>query len=123
MNYDVDVGPILITDWYHEDAFRLYHEELDGSLPDPSSNLMNGKGKYYCCSKTDPDCTGKTPAPHSINFEKGKTYKLSMVNTATDTHFTFWIDGHNFTVVGTDFVPIQPYHTDTINIAIGKNEL
>ncbi|KAI9765211.1 MAG: hypothetical protein M1840_007703 [Geoglossum simile] len=120
INYDVDIGPILLTDWYHQDAFELYHEELDGTLPDPSSYLLNGKGRYYCCSKTDPNCTGKTPSLQSISFEKGTIYKLSIVNTATDTHFTFWIDGHNFSIVGTDFVPIRPYYTDTINIAIGQ---
>lgn len=119
MNYDVDIGPILISDWLHKDAFELYHLELEGKPPTPNSNLMNGKGYYPCCPSLDRQCTGKQPR-QTFNFERGKTYKLSIVNTAVSTHFTFWIDGHTFSVVGTDFVPIQPYDTDTINVAIGE---
>lgn len=45
---------------------------------------------------------------------------MSLVNTGTSTHTTFWIDSHKFWVVATDFVPIEPYETDMINIAIGQ---
>lgn len=84
---------------------------------------MNGNGTYYCCTKQ----TGNTPNPcvggsklTSFNFEAGKTYKMSLVNTATSTHMSFWIDYHNFTVVASDFVPIKPYNASIINIAIGQ---
>lgn len=36
-----------------------------------------------------------------------------------DTFFKFSIDGHNFTVISTDFVPIEPYETTNLSIAIG----
>ena len=52
MNYDVDVGPVLITDWYHEEAFKLYHKELDGTLSDPDSFLVNGKGAVRVATLT-----------------------------------------------------------------------
>ena len=45
---------------------------------------------------------------------------MSLVNTAVSTHFTFWIDSHDFYVVATDFVPIEPYLARTLNIAIGQ---
>ncbi|KUJ17618.1 uncharacterized protein LY89DRAFT_583860, partial [Mollisia scopiformis] len=64
-------------------------------------------------------CTGRRPR-HEIHFHKGRTYKLSLVNTAVTTQFKFWIDGHNFTVVKTDFVPIQPYPAKIVNNAIGQ---
>ncbi|KAH0536677.1 hypothetical protein FGG08_006472 [Glutinoglossum americanum] len=124
MNYDADLGPVLITDWYHKDAFFLFHSELTSSLQSPDSNLTNGKGVYHCCSSKDspvfdPKCTGNT-SRHIAYFDQGKTYKLSIVSTAADMRFTFWIDRHNFSVVGTDFVPIHPYNTSPINVAIGK---
>lgn len=118
MNYDEDLGPILISDWYHADAFSLYHLEVEGAPPVPNSNIMNGKGVYYCDPMLDPQCTGRQQR-YEIKFEAGRTYKLSIVNTAVDTQFTFWIDGHNFTIVQTDFVPIEPYKTNTMNIGIG----
>jgi FtsP/CotA-like multicopper oxidase with cupredoxin domain len=120
MNYDEDLGPILVSDWYHADAFSLYHEEVEGGPPVPNSNIMNGKGVYYCDPMVDAQCTGRQPR-HQIYFEEEKTYKLSIVNTAVDTQFTFWIDGHNFTIVQTDFVPIKPYTTNTMNIGIGMS--
>ncbi|KAI8161166.1 Dihydrogeodin oxidase [Colletotrichum sp. SAR 10_71] len=90
--------------------------------PSPDSMLMNGKGKYHCCSKcprADKNCVGGSER-ESFNFKKGKTYKMSLVNTATSTHTTFWIDKHNFTVVAADFVPIKPYVASIINVAIGQ---
>ena len=120
MNYDIDLGHVLISDWYHADAFSLFGIELNGAAPVSQSNILNGKGNYTCTpGKNDPQCTGKQPRA-VFNFTDGEVYKMSIVNTATATHFTFWIDGHNFSVVSTDFVPIKPYNTDTINVAIGQ---
>ena len=119
MNYDHDLGPVLVTDWLHKDAFSLFQLELLGRPPTPDSNLLNGKGPYYCCPNLDEQCTGNTPFTE-FNFTKGSSYKMSLVNTALSTHFTFWIDDHDFYVVATDFVPIHPYRTNTINIAIGQ---
>lgn len=49
-NYDVDMGPIMLTDWYHADAFGLYHNELAASPNDtflfPPSDLINGQGNF-----------------------------------------------------------------------------
>ena len=36
------------------------------------------------------------------------------------TYFRVSLDNHNMTVIQTDFVPILPYHTDNIAIAIGQ---
>lgn len=121
MNYDVELEPLLVSDWYHEDAFSLYHFEEEGNIAalTPNSNILNGKGVYVCNPNTDPRCTGRH-LRHETHFTTGRTYKLSIVNTAAETQFKFWIDGHNLTVVQTDFVPIQPYETEVINIGIGQ---
>ncbi len=119
MNYDEDLGPVFVTDWVHKDAFSLFQLELLGRPPTPDSNLLHGKGAYYCCQSLDKQCTGPTNFTE-FKFTDGKTYKMSLVNTAVSTHFTFWIDSHDFFVVSTDFVPIEPYRTDTLNIAIGQ---
>ena len=119
MNYDHDLGPVLVTDWLHKDAFSLFQLELLGRPPTPDSNLLNGRGPYYCCPDLDDQCTGKVHFTE-FNFTKGSSYKMSLVNTAVSTHFTFWIDSHDFYVVATDFVPIKPYLAHTLNIAIGQ---
>ncbi|KAF4459220.1 laccase precursor [Fusarium albosuccineum] len=119
MNFDVDLGPVLLTDYFHADAFSLVDLEYMGRPPTPDSMLMNGNGTYYCCPKSDPNCLGESKLTEFI-FEEGKTYKMSLVNTAVSTHMTFWIDNHNFSVVSTDFVPITPYNASVLNIAIGQ---
>lgn len=80
---------------------------------------MNGNGTYYCCPRLDPLCKGNSKLT-TFNFKAGKTYKMSLVNTGTSTHATFWIDNHSFSVVATDFVPIKPYNASILNVAIGQ---
>lgn len=119
MNYDIDLGPILMADWYHEDAFALYPTEiLTPEAPLPESSVMNGKGVFDCDPATDLRCTGQHER-HEIIFKKGTTYKLGLVNTGSLLTYKFWIDGHNFTVIQNDFVPIQPYETDVLIVGIG----
>ncbi|RBQ79635.1 hypothetical protein FVER14953_12658 [Fusarium verticillioides] len=119
MDYDVDLGPVLITDNFHKTTFSQVQLEYLGRPPAPDSMLMNGNGRYYCCPSLDKNCKGDSKLT-SFHFEPNKTYKMSLVNTAASTHTTFWIDYHDFWVVATDFVPIVPYKTDMINIAIGQ---
>jgi len=124
MNYDIDVGPVLLTDWFHNSAFSMVQLEYLGRPPSPDSMLMNGNGTFYCCSSCKssnvvPGCVGGSKLTE-FHFEEGKTYKMSLVNTATSTHMTFWIDNHSFSVISADFVPIEPYTTSTLNIAIGQ---
>ncbi|KAL8747700.1 MAG: hypothetical protein Q9190_000441 [Brigantiaea leucoxantha] len=121
MNYDVDLGPLLMADWYHTDAFTLYPIEiLTPEAPLPDTNVvMNGKGVFDCDPANDTRCTGERDR-YEVTFDKGKTYKLGLVNTGALLTYKFWIDGHSFTVVQTDFVPIKPYVTDTLNVGIGQ---
>jgi FtsP/CotA-like multicopper oxidase with cupredoxin domain len=119
MNYDVDLGPVLISDWYHADAFSLYQIEIaTPQAPLPATDVMNGKGVFACDPATDPRCTGLHER-HEIIFKKGTTYKIGLVNAGSLLTYKFWIDGHNFTVIQTDFVSIEPYTTDVIVIGIG----
>ncbi|MCJ1439505.1 hypothetical protein MMC27_008899 [Xylographa pallens] len=120
-NYDIDLGPLLLTDWYHRDAFSLEYEELGGRpVQGPDSKLMNGTYGHFKCLAGDPNCDPQAASTYQVTVVKGKTYKWGVVNTSSGTQYTFWIDGHNFTVVEADLVPIQPYETNVLNIAIGQ---
>ncbi|KUJ13616.1 Cu-oxidase-domain-containing protein [Mollisia scopiformis] len=122
LDYDFDLGPWLFSDWYHADAFSLYHEELDtvrNLAPLPDSIVLNGKGVCDCDQATDSRCTGKAEY-YEVLVTEGKTYKIAVENTGTLLTLTFFIDGHNFTVIETDFVPIEPYSTNVLNVGIGQ---
>ena len=119
-NYDVDLGPWLLSDWYHADAFSLdYIDETTHLAAIPESSVLNGKGVFACNAANDTRCTGKAEY-FQVDFKKGTKYRIGLVNTASLITYTFYIDGHNFTVTQTDFVPIEPFVTDVLNIAIGQ---
>ncbi|RMZ84339.1 hypothetical protein DV738_g542, partial [Chaetothyriales sp. CBS 135597] len=93
-NFDKDLGPWLISDWYYTDAFTLYPIDI---LPHP---------RDQCAER------------QRVVFEKGKTYRIGLVNTGSLLTYKLWVDGHNFTVIQNDFVPIKPFETDVLAIGI-----
>lgn len=59
--YDVDLGPVLLTDWYRQDYHLLreqYFEQQQQGVPPTTTinNFMNGKNNYPCLNTTLP-CT------------------------------------------------------------------
>ncbi|KAM3551263.1 hypothetical protein MY1884_007814 [Beauveria asiatica] len=90
-NYDVDKGTILLSDWTHETVDSLY-----------SSALTHG------------------PPQFNTSFTSGESYRLRLINGAIDTHFKFSIDNHTMTVIAADFVPITPYDTTVLDMAMGQ---
>ncbi|KAF8448601.1 multicopper oxidase-domain-containing protein [Kalaharituber pfeilii] len=134
-NYDIDKGPLLITDWYHRDAFEVYHNEVvpGGNatvLFQPPAKLMNGVGRFVQGNQYNndsfPACeVGKGRcidhgSIYKTEVVKGKRHRFRIMNTSTSLHFTFWIEGHTMTVIGADFVPIKPYTAKVLNVAIGE---
>ncbi|KAF2667907.1 hypothetical protein BT63DRAFT_359825, partial [Microthyrium microscopicum] len=111
-NYDQDLGALPLTDWYYDDTFMLLWRALyGGGAPPPAQNvLVNG-------SMIDGFGHGKYSV---INVVKGQTYKLRLINAATDTLFHVSMDNHPFTVVGADFVAVDPYQTTDLKMNIGQ---
>ncbi|PKX97829.1 oxidoreductase tpcJ [Aspergillus novofumigatus IBT 16806] len=97
-NWDESIDPILLGDHNHRSAFQdYYQEQFSGKSrapPKMTSILINGNGH--------------------------KRYLLRLINTSTDTTYVFAIDSHNFTVIESDLVPIEPYETDHLAIGIGQ---
>lgn len=110
-NYDHDLGPMTLTDWFHETVFALNVRALHSTTGPPvaDTGLINGtmKGEFG----------GKY---HVATVKKGKKHRLRLINTGIDNNFHVSIDGHNFTVITSDFVPIKPYVTNSISINIGQ---
>jgi FtsP/CotA-like multicopper oxidase with cupredoxin domain len=47
-DYDEDLGPIILSDWYHYDYFTLVNQTMNGAVPASDNNLINGKMNYPC---------------------------------------------------------------------------
>jgi FtsP/CotA-like multicopper oxidase with cupredoxin domain len=112
-NYDVDLGTLPITDWYYTPAFTLNEvaQHSTRGPPTPDNILVNGT---HINAKNDNGAYAK------MNVVKGKKYRIRLINTSVDNVFSVSLDGHPFTVLTSDFVPIETYVTNQLTLAIGQ---
>ncbi|KAJ8115051.1 hypothetical protein ONZ43_g4754 [Nemania bipapillata] len=108
-NYDEDLGSLFLNDWSHLTAdVEVLAAEVSGP-PTLDNGLINGTNVY--------DDAGTR---FETTWVSGTSYRLRLVNAAADTHFKFSIDNHTMEVIAMDFVPIVPYSTDILAIAMGQ---
>jgi hypothetical protein len=107
-NYDIDLGPLFISDWYyHTAAYLAYAAAYLGTGPPTADNgLVNG-------TMVSPDGTAGSYYTTSITY--GKKYRIRIINTSVDNHFMVSLDSHPFQVITSDFVPITPYYADWVS--------
>lgn len=114
--YDGDQS-IVLQDWNHVPVDQLYDAASSiGRYPQHGprtldTGLINGMNVW------GDESTGKR---FQMDVVKGKTYRLRVVNTAIQSVFVFYIDGHKLKVISNDFVPLKPYETDVLFINIGQ---
>lgn len=109
-NYDIELEPIVLTDWFYEEAFALYDQAKVAPGPPTSDTvLVNGRmvskegGAYYT--------TTLTP---------GKKHLLRFVNTGINDWFHVTLDGHQFQVIAADFVPVTPFYINELVLGVGQ---
>ncbi|KAA8576186.1 hypothetical protein MFRU_009g01200 [Monilinia fructicola] len=125
--YDVDLGPIFVQDYYHKDYFTIVEELMASgaaSNPKPASdnNLINGKMSFDCSTKASGDNTecSDLAGISQFKFQTGKTHRLRLINAGSEGMQRFSIDGHKLVVIANDFVPIKPYTTTVVTLAVGQ---
>lgn len=114
-NYDIDLGTYTVTDWFYNSAFvesLITDQNLQnqGGPPPGDNILVNGTNKN----------TNGGGAYNKVSVVKGKKYLLRLINTSMDAQIRVSLDGHRFTVVSSDLVPIVPYTTDWVLLGIGQ---
>jgi FtsP/CotA-like multicopper oxidase with cupredoxin domain len=112
-NYDIDLGPYMITDYYYETADRLQRraELASGGPPDSNNVLIRGKGMH---------ASGRGGSYDRLTLTPGKKHLLRLINTSVDNSFTVSLVGHRFTVVHTDLVPVEPIVKNQLFLAVGQ---
>lgn len=113
-DYDIDVGPILLSDYYHRRYESIVKDlvsprpKLPPLKPVSDNNLINGKMNFDCNTATDKGVKCANNAGLAkIRFQTGKRHRLRLVNTGADAAQKFSIDGHNMTVIENDFVAVE----------------
>ncbi|KAF1364497.1 laccase [Lizonia empirigonia] len=109
-DYDLDLGVLPFTDWFHATTFTVNAATLHAKGPPTADNLLvNGSmtstsGGQYAVTTLSP----------------GKTHLLRLVNMGINNWVHVGIDGHPFTVIAADFVPIEPFQATSLSIAVGQ---
>ncbi|KAF2460474.1 laccase [Lineolata rhizophorae] len=114
-NYDVDLGTYFISDWYYDTAFQVEDQAADNlqnraPAPPGDNILINGTNK-------NPDGGG---AYDVVQLQQGYKYMLRLINGAVDNNIRVSLDNHKLKVITNDLVPIVPFTTDWLLIAIGQ---
>ncbi|EAQ91617.1 hypothetical protein CHGG_03552 [Chaetomium globosum CBS 148.51] len=113
-DYDIDLGPYTISDYYHETADRLHLKaELVSNGPPPDSDNVLFRGKNI-------NPNGAGGAYDRITLTPGKKHLLRLTNPSVDNSFTVSLVGHTFKVITTDLVPITPVTRSTLFLGVGQ---
>ncbi|KAF4632286.1 hypothetical protein G7Y89_g5849 [Cudoniella acicularis] len=126
VEYDYDLGPVMVGDYYHQN-YTVVAAEASAStndftvyVPASDNNLINGKNSFNCSLVTDGHkCTPNAPLP-KFHLKKGKTHLLRLINSGAAAMQRFSIDGHKLTIIANDFTPINPYTVDVVNLGVGQ---
>jgi FtsP/CotA-like multicopper oxidase with cupredoxin domain len=104
------LGPLGIADWYHSTFSSVANAARSANAPPTADNiLINGSmtsaygGKYT-----------------RVHLQQGKKHLLRLLNVGINQHFHIALDEHDFTVVAADFVPVKPYRTNQVSLAVGQ---
>ncbi|KAK3322850.1 multicopper oxidase-domain-containing protein [Apodospora peruviana] len=113
-NYDIDLGPYMMSDYYWETADRLtLKAELvaNGAPPDSDNILFRGKAVHP---------TGTGGSYDRLTLTPGKKHLLRLINASVDNSLTVSLVGHNFTVIATDLVPVTPVVRSSLFLGVGQ---
>ena len=123
--YDIDVGPVMIGDWNHQDYYRITQMAVGSEQQIVVSNntLINGKMDYDCgllSLHNEPHTCTENAGLSKFKFQSGKTHRLRLINPSAEATLIYSIDSHTMTVIATDFVDVQPFSADYVTLGVGQ---
>jgi FtsP/CotA-like multicopper oxidase with cupredoxin domain len=124
--YDIDVGPVILGDYYHRDYFSVLEDVAGPSqdfnvyVPSSDNSLINGKNNYNCSmASSNATCTPNAGLS-KFKFYPGQTHRLRLMNTGAAALVHFSIDGHKMLVIANDFTPLEPYEAEFITLGASQ---
>lgn len=93
-----------------------------GYEPTPDSGLINGRHIFECARNMVDGirCDQSLGSYSTLEWERGKTYRLRLVNVGALADMIFSIDGHALQVIEADGTLIKPFNTRRLSIAPGQ---
>ncbi|KAI4603906.1 Laccase-1 [Pestalotiopsis sp. 9143b] len=112
-DYDIDLGVYPITDYYYMTADEgVRYTETNAAPPNSDNVLFNGTN----VNPSDPS----QGAYSVVSLTPGLKHKLRLVNPSIEHNFQVSLVGHEFTVVSTDFVPVEPVVASDVFLGVGQ---
>ncbi|KAF3015102.1 Laccase-1 [Neopestalotiopsis sp. 37M] len=113
-NYDIDLGVFPISDYYYDNADDLVISTatVPGGPPLSDNVLFNGTN----INPADPS-QGEYAV---VTLSPGKLHRLRIINPSAENNYQVSLVGHNFTIIETDFVPINATSVDNVYVAVGQ---
>ena len=120
-NYDIDLGPLTISDWYYGAVDTIMARVNNPNnpfipgfpgAPPPSDNILfNG---------LNVNPKGAGGSYQRITLTPGKIHRLRLINPSVENTFTVTLVGHSFTIIATDFVPVSPVTVTSLYLTVGQ---
>ncbi|KAK3367792.1 laccase [Podospora didyma] len=110
--YEEDLGVFPITDWYYTPADVIQHSLIPTGGPPPDSDNILFNGKHVNANGGG--------SYQRVKLKPGKRHRLRIINTSVDNTFTVSLVNHQFTVIQTDFVPVNAFTTSSLFLGIGQ---
>lgn len=127
--YDIDVGPIILGDYYHKDYLSVLDDVAGPSqdfnvyVPASDNNLINGKNNYNCSmlswNTTNSSCQSNAGLS-KFRFQRGKSHRLRLINAGAAALVHFSIDNHTMQVIANDLTPLIPYEAEVITLGVAQ---
>lgn len=115
-DYDEDLGAYMFnevfgtsTTW-QAGVLAQANIQHRGGPPRGTSLLING---------TSTNSAGGG-AYDRVTIAPGKKYRLRLMNSSVNTYIRVSLDKHPMTVIAADFVPVKPFDTNFLLLAIGQ---
>ncbi|KAF2874756.1 multicopper oxidase-domain-containing protein [Massariosphaeria phaeospora] len=120
--YDIDLGPIFLNDYYHIDyvSYLLPVYDIPPTFVSLDNNLINGRMYFDCSLETQGRQCTPNAAISKFRFQTGKTHLLRLINAGGAAIQHFSVDDHELTVIANDFVPVEPYIQKVVHLGIGQ---
>ena len=119
--YDIDLGVFPISDWYYGAADNIHLRVMDPTnpfipgvpgSPPPSDNI------FFNGTNINPSGPGGKYA--KVVLTPGKRHLLKIVGASVDNVYQISLVGHQFTVIGVDFVPVNAFTTSSLLVGVGQ---
>ncbi|CAG8646099.1 5917_t:CDS:2, partial [Ambispora leptoticha] len=116
---------VLLTDYFHNEVstnLGILHLPFNAGFrePSPDNGLINGRNNYNCTKAPAGSKCTPNAGYAKFKFERGKRYRLRLINTSGAALIFFSIDNHVLNIIEADGFYIKRQQAHRIPIHAGQ---